>query len=64
MLIQKYQIAPWNLIRAKVIGGLKRCSVWWASVFFAESVCVLGRVYELQSRGEYVHGQLAGLSSG
>lgn len=35
--------------------------------FFAECVCVLcvpDRVYAFQSRGEYVHGQLAGLSSG
>lgn len=44
-----------------MIGGLERYNVW--CVFFAESVYVPGRVYVLQSRGEYVHGQLAGLSS-
>lgn len=37
--------------------------MWCASVIFAECVCVPGRVYVLQLRGEYVHGQLTGLSS-
>lgn len=50
------------------MGGIKRCSVCMRVCIFYSfkqaSERVPGRVYVLQSRGEYVHGQLTGLSSG